>query len=364
MMIEKVFKHQKAASGKNGKFGCISYSSVNIGDEIQSVAAMRFLPQIDYYIPRERVDEFQSKNGEKVKLFMNAWWMWEQKHFPPSKDIDPLFVSFHLREAMRNDDFMRKDVVQYFKTHEPIGCRDTGTVEFLKRYGIDAYFTGCLTSTLLPNKKIKEEKAGKYILCVDVPKYMEEKIRERSDRPVYTLSRNLFPAFTSLERFEVAKIMLYAYHNAGCVVTPRLHVGLPSVAFNTPVCMLTTDILTDKILKRRGRFAGVENVFNEIKVEDYLKDPSLYDINNPPENPDNYHQLADNLVEISTKLTGYDSKEPVFDDNYEPLLELLKMLQYSKPKLQRAMYFATNNQMIKTIIEKAYDGKNRYYLKF
>ncbi|MCI1513261.1 MAG: hypothetical protein LKH44_06420, partial [Eubacterium sp.] len=154
------------------------------------------------------------------------------------------------------------------------------------------------------------------------------------------------------------------YHNAGCVVTPRLHVGLPSVAFNTPVCMLTTDILTDKILKRRGRFAGIENVFNEIKVEDYLNDPSLYDINNPPENPDNYHQLADNLVEISTKLTGYDSKKPVFDDNYEPLLELLEMLQYSKPKLQRAMYFATNNQMIKTIIEKAYDGKNRYDLKF
>ncbi|MGN1383297.1 MAG: polysaccharide pyruvyl transferase family protein [Eubacterium sp.] len=364
-MIKKVLKHQRAAlARKDEKFGCIQYTSVNIGDEIQSVAAMRFLPQIDYYVPRERVDEFHSDHGEKVKLFMNAWWMWEQNHFPPSEDIDPLFVSFHLREAMRNDEFMRKDVIQYFKDHEPIGCRDTGTVEFLKRYGIDAYFTGCLTSTLLPNEKIKKERAGRYILCVDVPTYMEEKIRERSDLPVYTLSRNLFPAFSSIERFKVAKIMLYAYHNAACVVTPRLHVGLPAVAFHTPVCMLTTDILTDKILKRRGRFDGIEDVFNQVKVEDYMKDPTLYDINNPPENPDAYHRLADNLVEISSGLTGYDSGKPVFDDDFEPLIEILSMLEYSKPKLERAMYFATNNQMIKAIVSKAYDGKNRYDLKF
>ena len=50
------------------KFGILKYSSINIGDEVQSVAAMRFIPQINYYVQRERVDQFKAKNGEKVKL--------------------------------------------------------------------------------------------------------------------------------------------------------------------------------------------------------------------------------------------------------------------------------------------------------
>lgn len=34
------------------KYALFSYSTENIGDEIQSIAASRFLPQIDYYINR------------------------------------------------------------------------------------------------------------------------------------------------------------------------------------------------------------------------------------------------------------------------------------------------------------------------
>ncbi len=42
----------------NELYGILKYSSQNIGDEIQSVAAMRFLPKIDYYCHRERLDQF------------------------------------------------------------------------------------------------------------------------------------------------------------------------------------------------------------------------------------------------------------------------------------------------------------------
>ena len=40
------------------KYGVLKYSSVNIGDDIQSIAAMRYLPRIDEYIHRDRVDKF------------------------------------------------------------------------------------------------------------------------------------------------------------------------------------------------------------------------------------------------------------------------------------------------------------------
>ncbi|MCH3954017.1 MAG: polysaccharide pyruvyl transferase family protein [Eubacterium sp.] len=349
---------------KKNSYGCLRYSSTNIGDEIQSVAAMRFLPQIDYYIPRERVDEFHSDHGEKVKLFMNAWWMWEKKHFPPSEDIDPIFLSFHLREAFRNDTFMRDEVVEYLKKHGPIGCRDTGTAAFLQKYGIDAYFTGCLTMTLLPNQKIKEKKAGDYIVCVDVPEYMEQKIRKRADKPVYNISRMIFPIFKSVDRMTVAKILLYVYHNAACIVTPRLHVGLPGIAFGTPVCMLTTDKLSDGILKRRGRFAGLEGVFNEIKVENYMINPSLYDINNPPENPNTHYELRDQLVEKAAAATGFDSKAPVFDDDFNPFLELVGLLAYDKKNFERLLRFAKPEQLIDALHYRVNEKKSRHDLTY
>ncbi len=41
------------------EFGILKYSNYNIGDEIQSLAAGRFIPHINYYINRERTDLFK-----------------------------------------------------------------------------------------------------------------------------------------------------------------------------------------------------------------------------------------------------------------------------------------------------------------
>ena len=57
----------------NFQFGLLRYSSVNIGDEIQSIAASRFLPRIDCLVQREKIKQFSS--GIKTKLIMNAWWV-------------------------------------------------------------------------------------------------------------------------------------------------------------------------------------------------------------------------------------------------------------------------------------------------
>lgn len=344
------------------KFGCIRYSSKNIGDEIQSVAACRFLPQIDYYVSRERMDEFHSENSEKVKVIMNAWWMWQPNHFPPSSDIDPLFISFHLREAIRNKKFMTPDTIEYLKAHAPIGCRDKGTAKFFQENGIDSYFSGCLTMTLLPNENIKKQ-AGDYILCVDTPPDVEKIVQERADKPVFNISRMLMPVFTSIERLEVAKVMLYAYHNAACIITPRLHVGLPGIAFHTPVCMLSTSDRKDEVLTRRGRFEGLEDVFNEVDVNEFLEAP-VYDINNPPENPENYIALRDALVEKCTAFTGYDSHKPVFEDDYNPLITLLGLLSYSQEKQTRSIYFSKSKEIISVLYDKVDNGKTRHDLEY
>ena len=62
---------------KKYSYGVLKYSSINIGDEIQSIAAMRFLPDIDEYVHREHICDFKPVHGEKTKIIMNAWWIWK-----------------------------------------------------------------------------------------------------------------------------------------------------------------------------------------------------------------------------------------------------------------------------------------------
>lgn len=340
------------------KYGLIKYSSVNIGDEIQSVAAMRFLPHIDYYIHRERTDQFSSVGHEKVKLIMNAWWMQEPKHFPPSGDIDPLFVSFHFRYD-RRDNFITEKVRNYFMQHGPIGCRDTGTMKYLKENGIDAYFTGCLTSTFLPNPNLKGRFMSDYVLCVDCPDELIYAVKERSDRPVYSFSRMLSHAFTSLDRFRLAKYVLFLYHNAYCVVTPRLHVALPATAFGTPVCMICSDKLD-----RKHRFEGLEDLFNEVDMDSYIKDGSLYDINKPAKNPDLYKAMGEVLAEKCAAFTGYDSGMSMLEDDYNPMIDLIQILAYDKKVADRELMFAHRRELLKALTDVAVLRKTRHDLTY
>ena len=47
------------------KYGLIVFKETeNIGDDIQSYAAIKYLPQVDYYIEREKLDEFVPENEE------------------------------------------------------------------------------------------------------------------------------------------------------------------------------------------------------------------------------------------------------------------------------------------------------------
>ena len=58
-----------AKSTKKVKYALYKYSTENVGDEIQSIAARRFLPRVDYYIDRDRIGEWKNKNqDETVKL--------------------------------------------------------------------------------------------------------------------------------------------------------------------------------------------------------------------------------------------------------------------------------------------------------
>lgn len=336
-------------------FGLIKYTSFNIGDEIQSLAASRFLPNIDYYINRERTDKFKSDQEEKVKVIMNAWWMWQSKHFPPSEDIDPLLISMHIQNGVRDSFFKNKAVKDYLIKYGPVGCRDKSTVDYFKSHGVDAYFSGCLTSTLLPNNNLKHKIISDYVLCVDVPKNIEVLIQKKSKLPVYNLSRFMTNALVSKGRFELAKYMLFIYHNASCVFTPCLHVGMPCLAFDTPVVLLK-----DKTMKDGNRFDGLDDYFNTADVSEFEQFLNDYDIDNPVENSKAFLKMRENLVNRCKSFTGFDSEKSIFEDSYNPILSLAEFLAYSKENEEKMLLCCTRTSLIKATLKRIILGIDKF----
>ena len=140
---------------KKGILVCIGRGRLkNIGDYIQSIAAMQFAGRDAVRVEREALNTYADG---PTKVVMNAWFMHHPKRFPPSADILPLFTSFHVRPAIEGT-FFSERTIAYLKDHEPIGCRSTEVVEMMERHGIRAKFSSCVTLTL--GKSYRHENAN------------------------------------------------------------------------------------------------------------------------------------------------------------------------------------------------------------
>lgn len=133
----------------------------NIGDYIQILATRQFYDRIDGTIEKEELSHFSNKSGEKVKAIINGWFMWKPENWPPSEDIDPLFVSIHFSPLIIKEILSKKE---YLKRHSPIGCRDLCTLKALKEGGINSYFSGCLTLTLGQTYHFEGQRKGFYFV--------------------------------------------------------------------------------------------------------------------------------------------------------------------------------------------------------
>lgn len=299
--------------GKTVKNALLRYDAKNgidknIGDYVQSVAAKQFVGDDAILIEREHLHEYA---GEPVKLIMAAWWMHYPENWPPSPDINPLFISFHITpdkaEKMLND-----KGVAYLKQYEPIGCRDKGTQRLLESKGIKAYFSGCLTLTL--GETYKHKPIDDKVVFID-PHFDVPTFRCPSSfiKPLWTLvtkfnmvkkfawrmyqsyslkslikaaifyriyakkfSLNLLlnadyyshsvyePQFKDeREKFDYTDTLLKAYSQAKFVVTSRLHASLPTIAMGVP----TIFIQSEKIPRSPGRFEGLLEHVNCIEYK-------------------------------------------------------------------------------------------------
>jgi hypothetical protein len=313
-------------------YGLLTYvenkKNFNVGDNVQSLAAKQYLPQVDQYLNRETLADYK---GEKIKLIMNGWFTHNIHNWVPSEDIIPLFVSFHINNTAAPHMLSEKGIA-YLKKHEPIGCRDQFSVDTLKAKGIEAYFTGCLTLTL-DNYKVDDSQRNDEIYIVD-PLYSYPTF----DKVTYDYKRflrsiqngNLFKIgkkqkhiknfidsdllnkaiyinqepqankFTMEQKFEMAEAILKKYAKAKLVITSRIHCALPCLAMGTPVIFVNGfDSFVDSC-----RFDGILDLFNRIDVNtktgEYTSNFSLegkITANTIVKNLEKHHALAEPLKE-------------------------------------------------------------------
>ena len=286
------------------KYAALSFNTENIGDEIQSLAAQRFLPRIDYFIDRDNLDDHPQHNNETIKIILNSWFISpsikdQLIHWPPKKtSLDPLLISMHVSFLNGSTDvFASSSSCSFLNSFSPVGARDFATRNFLQSLGIPTYFSGCLTLTLIPDPSIKKQN---YILAVDISDKLFNELTQRSKRKIIRLDTTHPINIDTSTRFKLAKYWLYLYQSAHCVISPRLHAILPCLNLGTPVIGISG--------RDTERYSGLIELVNHYTEKELIQNKRI-SIDKPIKNPNTYKTIQKNLVKKCKEYTGYDSEQ-------------------------------------------------------
>lgn len=329
------------------KYGLMYYKDTdNIGDDIQTYAAKRFLPHIDYYIDRENLNCFIPKEKEYVSMIMNGWYIHNKCAWPPSPYINPLYLSMHFMSVEKTDvgnKYLQGLGGDSLKKYQPIGARDIETKKRLEKNGIESYFSGCMTLTLQRFEKV--EKTNK-IYLVDAEESIVKKVKEQNTEfELEEISHWLKPEEVSQksieERMQDVEILLKKYQGAHLVITNRLHVALPCIALGTPVILVHRKYYDEDrlgtFLKYMDNYTDLE--FCKMDIKELLE--------NPRPNSDKYKEIAEPLVEKCNQFIQECEKNELDSTNLPEPKEYYDMY-ISKLKWYKDIYEAERQALERT----------------
>ncbi len=241
------------------EFGILKYNNtMNIGDYIQSHAASQFLPSIDYRMYRDSIGSYE----HNCKIIMNGWFSYNPKNFV-NKHIKPLFISFHIAD-FNHSKIIIPQYKDYLNKYGPIGCRDESTKDLLSSNGIEAYFSSDLCLTLPINNGTRTDE----ILVVEIPNKTLGKIpKEIIKKSKYI---NYHCPSDDKEAMIRASTLLSNYRSAKLVITSRLHVVMPCIAFGTPVIYIGENSKRTEVI---GKYIPMfESYLEDTDWNGYTKD--------------------------------------------------------------------------------------------
>lgn len=332
-------KYKLLSVRKNNKV-----KAINIGDYIQALASSQYYPHVDGFLDRD--EDLNSYDEEPCKMIMNGWYMHNPQNWPPTGKIIPLFVAFHLNVLVR-EELTSSISVNYLKKYQPIGCRDTNTVDILTSAGIKAYFSGCMTLTLGKKYHNEEKDHTTYIvdpiLSVDYGLnniYQALRVIVRHPLDIINLlkkdglhlhdgknklkkivktalyykvyskmfSKDIIMNSTYIHHYvenknddfyllDKAEQLVKLYAKARLVITSRIHCALPCLGLETPVIYLREK--ADDYIST-CRLGGIEDLFNMVEInngdlQSNFKIDSVISSENYPVNKDSWKVYAQEL---------------------------------------------------------------------
>ncbi len=250
-------------------FGLLCYrNSINLGDDIQSIAAKQILSEhninnFKYLIDRDSSKCFYNDVNQSLLLneistinilpksihcLLNCWADGNFFKFPLNSCVDPLWISFHVNEALKDSTYKWLDQYKnpfkslvdpenhpYYVSKYGVGCRDQWTYRKFLSSGFDhAYFSSCLTTTLR-REICFDIRTQIYIVDVDeslLTDHVPKKILRKAKHLSHVFRGHIFD---QQQKFREAEQLLKLYQNAKLVITSRLHCCLPCLAYKTPV---------------------------------------------------------------------------------------------------------------------------------
>jgi hypothetical protein len=242
--------------------GVFTFSTGNLGDEMQSLAVLAHLDRVQVWMDRDHLADFQAETD--TACVFNCWFLIGNDYRRPAARVQPIWHGFAgWKESLQGEWLPYLKEQSLF--HGPIGCRDLYTTELLAEAGVNAQWTGCLTLFLgRAWPRPARERQGIYF--VDVPPEVERFIPAEIVRRARRLSSFPAPSILQqpLERWAAAARLAALAAHAELVVTRRLHVALPAASFGTPVVAIPDP----GISFARRRFAGFETIIPMVFLDE------------------------------------------------------------------------------------------------
>lgn len=232
------------------KFAAFTFTTSNLGDDIQSLAAMLFAGRLDAFVPRDALGAVALE--DRHACIFNCWFLNGRDYRRPSASILPLLHGV----SITRPDVLQSPWKDFLVDNGPVGARDLRTLELLEANGVNAYWSGCLTAFMGEHFMRPSERTGELFVDVDEEterKFVPSEIGARAKR----LSNFLPPSVAAdpFQRLNAAIEMVTELAKARLVVTRRLHAALPCVGLGTPVLVLPDP----QISMARWRFSGCES---------------------------------------------------------------------------------------------------------
>ena len=325
------------------KYGVIFFNKTsNLGDDIQTYAAMRQLPKVDYVIERENLSTFTPMKNELVTTIMSGWYNHDVTELPPSPFLNTLIISAHFTDHLKNEmpEYFDDYFLKYLKEHEPVGLRDDLVKKYLDNRKIQNYFSGCLALTIRP---FSNTKTNNKICLIDVDDDIYERLKKKTnysiDRDTHDLNPKINSKLTFEERMNNVENKLKKYQSYRLIITSRLHVALPCLSIGVPVLLIYNESNLD-VKNRLGKYV---DLLNYISKEKFLKE-----ININIKNKDDYLIIRKQLESQISKFLVKSQK--------------LKMVQNDDIYFYNK-YYCERKKHIDNIIKYQLDEKDRQLKK-